>query len=394
MASLNFSLENLGPIGRASVSLGDLTVLVGPQATGKSLFLQFLTYALDSSPVKETMDRHGLFWGKSVGDLLDLYLGHGMGQVWKPSGRDRSLITLGGQPIDIDVSVPKSAERWRTYYIPAQRSLIFRDGWPHPFSSYSVKDPFVVRHFSEKIRSFLDNPANDMDQIFPIHGKLKEGLRDALDRAIFHGVSVSQERSSGRRELSLSAGRERVSYMSWSTGQREFVPLLLGMYDLIPAGRISVKGTEWVILEEIEAGLHPKGIFSVMSLVLELVQRGYKVVLSTHSSHVLDLLWGIGVIAGLSLPVEERGAALCDILGLPLSNTAIREMVGDITDRDIKVFYFDYGESGKVSSKDISSLDPGDDDYDVAGWGGLSGYSGHVADVVADKVSRWGSHVL
>lgn len=32
-------LVDVGPIQQADISLGDLTVLVGPQATGKSLFL-------------------------------------------------------------------------------------------------------------------------------------------------------------------------------------------------------------------------------------------------------------------------------------------------------------------------------------------------------------------
>jgi hypothetical protein len=33
-------IENFGPIVEAEVEFGDLTVFVGPQATGKSLFLQ------------------------------------------------------------------------------------------------------------------------------------------------------------------------------------------------------------------------------------------------------------------------------------------------------------------------------------------------------------------
>lgn len=172
--------------------------------------------------------------------------------------------------------------------------------------------------------------------------------------------------------------------MSWSTGQREFIPLLLGMYELIPGGRITRKDdVQWVILEEIEAGLHPKGIFAVMSLVLELIDRGYKVVLSTHSSHVLDLLWAIGAIRELNLTDNDGDGAICDLLGLSSPNVVIKDMAGGILKKDIKVFHFDYDQRGKVYSKDISTLDPGDDDYDIAGWGGLSGYSGHVTDVVS-----------
>ena len=40
ISSLN--LERVGQMACADVTFGDLTVLVGPQATGKSIFLQFL----------------------------------------------------------------------------------------------------------------------------------------------------------------------------------------------------------------------------------------------------------------------------------------------------------------------------------------------------------------
>ena len=35
-------VENFGPIGKAHVEFGDLTILVGAQASGKSLFLELL----------------------------------------------------------------------------------------------------------------------------------------------------------------------------------------------------------------------------------------------------------------------------------------------------------------------------------------------------------------
>lgn len=41
-------LDRVGQIVCADVRLADLTVLVGPQATGKSIFLQFLKLVLDT----------------------------------------------------------------------------------------------------------------------------------------------------------------------------------------------------------------------------------------------------------------------------------------------------------------------------------------------------------
>ena len=53
-------VSNLGPIQDASVEFGDLTVLVGPQATGKSLLLQLLKLLLDVGPIRNELKRFNL----------------------------------------------------------------------------------------------------------------------------------------------------------------------------------------------------------------------------------------------------------------------------------------------------------------------------------------------
>jgi predicted ATPase len=59
MTTLN--IRNLGQIKKANLSFGDLTVLVGPQATGKSIALQLLKLMLDAGQVQafDTSDAPG-----------------------------------------------------------------------------------------------------------------------------------------------------------------------------------------------------------------------------------------------------------------------------------------------------------------------------------------------
>ena len=71
------------------------------------------------------------------------------------------------------------------------------------------------------------------------------------------------------------------------------MPLLLGLYVLMPLGKIKSEKYNWVVIEEPEVGLHPKAISGVLAVFLELMRRGYKVILSTHSSQVLEMVWGI-----------------------------------------------------------------------------------------------------
>lgn len=52
-------ISHFGPIDDVDVEIGDLTLLVGPQASGKSLFLQFLNLLLDHVSVIETLRSYG-----------------------------------------------------------------------------------------------------------------------------------------------------------------------------------------------------------------------------------------------------------------------------------------------------------------------------------------------
>ncbi len=71
--------------------------------------------------------------------------------------------------------------------------------------------------------------------------------------------------------------------MTWTAGQREFTPLTLGLYHLLPSVKLRKREeTDWVVLEEPEMGLHPQAVTVVMLLVLELLWRGYRVVWSSR----------------------------------------------------------------------------------------------------------------
>lgn len=56
------TLRNLGPIKEAELTFGDLTVLVGPQASGKSIAVQMLKLCEDRRAIHEQMTLYGLDW--------------------------------------------------------------------------------------------------------------------------------------------------------------------------------------------------------------------------------------------------------------------------------------------------------------------------------------------
>jgi len=143
-------LQNIGPIRRADVQFGDLTVLVGPQATGKSIFLEFLKLLLDSGPIFRVLKKNGLGWDKSASTFLQVYLGEGVDSVWDPA---QSGIQWRGRGVDLNRLVrssPKKEEE-ACFFVPAQRVLALgRDGWLRAFTEYKAGDPFTVRESARR----------------------------------------------------------------------------------------------------------------------------------------------------------------------------------------------------------------------------------------------------
>lgn len=157
--------------------------------------------------------------------------------------------------------------------------------------------------------------------------------------------------------------------------------MLLGLYWLLPASKVSRKESiEWVVIEELEAGLHPAAISVILLIVIELLSRGYKICLSTHSPHVLDVVWAVQTLKTVSGSSER----ILDFFDAP-KTPQMRKVAEELLQKDLRVYHFD-GLNGR--SKDISSLDPSSADTIEANWGGLTEYGGRIADIIAEVISE------
>ena len=176
--------------------------------------------------------------------------------------------------------------------------------------------------------------------------------------------------------------------MVWSAGQREFIPLLMGLYWLLPASKTPTRGQiEWVAIEEPEMGLHPLAISATLVLVMDLLKRGYRVCVSTHTPHVLDVVWGIKRIQKYMRNPGKPDNIDCnfflDLFSLPHTN--LGGWARQVLEKEIKVYYFNQDD---YTTEDISELDPASENGNEAGWGGLTGFSGQIAEVVSKVVRR------
>ena len=385
MKPKEISVGKIGQIKNATVEFGDLTVLVGPQATGKSIFLQLLKLVIDAPSVQNELKRFGIDWEGKLDNLMELYFGEGMSEIWQDGV---SQLKVDGKEINLKRYVKglKQKEKdERLFFIPAQRVMSLRDGLTQPFSVYRSGDPFVLREFSEKLHQLVQNEFGRKPELFPQANRLKKAERDLLAKHIFgdFGLETSSEKLQKQFVLSKPGHKKGLPYLVWSAGQREFVPLLLGFYWLMPPAAVPKRNKlEWVVIEELEMGLHPDAISAVLVLVLDLLSRGYKVCLSTHSPHVLDVVWALRFL-------KKKGGVSKDVLNIfnLKSEAGTRSLADAALQKELKVYFF--GRDGDV--KNISDLDPGSESSAESGWGGLTEFSGHVGQIVANVANRFES---
>lgn len=373
-------IQSLGQLKDANVTFGDLTVLVGKQASGKTLFLEMLKLSVDVGHIHGQLVRHGLDWDKDRSTFFDTYLGEGMSGAIT----DETKLTVDGKPLAIDSFVRRRREsNNRVLYIPAQRVLTFNQGWPQPFQSYGAQDPYVVREFSELFRQLMDKEFSRGGALFPQTNRLKKAYRDLISEQVFHDFELRIDVHGARRRLVLAADKTTppIPFMTWSAGQREFAPLLLGLYWLMPAAKVSRRDAlEWAVIEELEAGLHPAAISALLLVVLELLWRGYRVCLSTHSPQVLDVVWALQALKATGGGPDQ----VLSFFDAP-KTPQMRKVAASVLRKTMKVYAF---ESVTGIARDISKLDPASVDQLEAGWGGLTEFGSRVAETVADAAAE------
>ena len=267
----------------------------------------------------------------------------------------------------------------KVFYIPAQRVFSISDGRPKAFSEFDPTAPYVLRQFSEILRVFMSIGLGGNTTLFPVKTRLKSAQKKSFDTSIFHGGRVELENENGQRKMRMKVDGMDMPFMTWSAGQKEFMPLLMGFYCVSgpPMQLLNKDQYDYIVIEEPEMGLHPKAIMSVLLEILELVQMGKKVIVSTHSTVPLEFVWAFNILKRSANKNKEAGLAkLFDVSGKGAG------IFAGIFDKSIRTYAFERrGE--KVESVDISSLDALDDQPVVSEWGGLSSFATRASELVA-----------
>lgn len=375
----SLKISNFGPIGSVDVAFGDLTILVGPQASGKSLFLELLKYIVDKDYVLSTLQKYNYIINRqNPRKVLDMFFGEGMNKIFVSD----TEIVFDGNNISLDTLLTMDAAcNESMFYIPAQRILSIADGRPKNFMEFDMSTPYVLKSFSETLRIFLQGRMDEFDTLFPVSDRLKNALKQSFDDNIFHGGKIVMEENSGQKKLKMKVGDMNIPFMTWSAGQKEFMLLLIAFYCLSGAASQVFKkdGYKYVVIEEPEMGLHPQAIKAILLEIIELIHSGLKVIVSTHSTTLLDFAWAFNIVKNSLSSAKED--ALYEIFDLR-KDVANSQIFEGMLDKQLNTYFFSRHSNGKVTSANISSLDAGSDDSAIAEWGGLSQFSAKVADIV------------
>lgn len=149
----HIKLTSLGQIPEADITLGDMTVFVGEQASGKSILLQLMKLILDAGDITQTLKKHGFDWQKKVDNFLSLYFGEGMQTIWNT---DETQVTVDKVNFTPRKALSRRRKNENLFLIPAHRVITLKDGWPRAFTDYATSDPYVVKEFSEELRLLME----------------------------------------------------------------------------------------------------------------------------------------------------------------------------------------------------------------------------------------------
>lgn len=373
-------IKNLGPLADVDVDFGDLTFFVGPQASGKTLALESLKLVQDRSSVIETLDRYNYIIGHNSKKILNVYYGEGMEEIWNKD----TILRLDDKRLTLNnLSHDSTGKEASVFYVPAQRIVCMGDGFPRFFSDFSFTTPYVLREFTETLRTFLQFGLGDKETIFPIKERFKNLQKKLFEKNIFHEGKVVMAEVSGQKKMLLSVDGMKIPFMAWSTGQKEFMPLLLAFYCLSgpPSKVVKRDHYDTVIIEEPEMGLHPKAIVSVLMQIIELlIDSGYKVIVSTHSSIFLEFAWAFNILKGHT---SNFHAALCDMFEVR-PDSSVGRMLQKMEEKTIRTYYFSRRTTdGRVCTRDISRLDVDSSDTLMSEWGGLAEFATRLNDIVS-----------
>lgn len=342
-------IDHFGPIEKAAIDLRDLTVFVGPQATGKSLASQSLYFLrryetlllqLKATPSQATAAALESWFGPE----FSVYTSHGSRLYWNPGEPDEQGNEIRWTESGLSISHALE-ERFHQQaileqaeiYIPAGRTLysflpphslvsrvLASQEWPGFILTFYETLGRTISWLRRKQENANAEPSRDDD---PPATFLRERIETIFKGQIQYGDET----------IALKVNGGVLSSNSIAAGQMEIWPF----WALVEAGLGSKRfDSAQIYFEEPETHLHPAAQQSVMEMIAHLVRNRTRFLITTHSPYILycinNFLMTHKVLsAGKTLPENISAETALPPERVAAYRFAPNGLVHDIMDREI-----------------------------------------------------------
>ncbi len=302
-------LKKLGPIEELELEPRDLTIIIGEQATGKSLVAQMLYFFRGLKDHLREAFKPGIRAFEKWPDVLvrgvldDLrgvafgYFANGTATIKYERNEDESDWSLsiysGNRMVNAGKMLRRKIEQWLMYldsaekivfgqkdsvkqvYIPTERSMYTRYAGNRPSVLFEDFQPLPFRRFADTLQGSLGKYA-------ALRGK-DSSLGRSPARALRGEAYVPRAGPKVWKWKTNDGGRGKILPIeAIASGQMEAWPFFV-------VAEVMMAGNEPVdfYFEEPETHLHPKAQVAVMDAVVRLVNAGHRMVVTTHSPYIL-----------------------------------------------------------------------------------------------------------
>lgn len=347
-------VRDFGPIQSCDIEIPRLTVMTGPQASGKSTLAKLIYFFKLAQQYIQSQTLSAVQidkWLRSVflrmfGDLTEL--SDAMRIRYDFADEQWLEITKGIHPQTHSQTVlfrlsrdfSQSSEMVDAVYIPAGRSMItlLSDQLPVLFTDPNRQLPvldYCTNAYIHQILSLRQSFANGLD------GLLKQEI-ETTDRELNLTVLKHMIQLAGKilkARYCYHAGEERllldmnkpgksIKVNFASSGQQETVWALNLLFYYLLEGKPSC-----IILEEPEAHLYPDSQKYMAEALATFAHAGSQVIVTTHSPYILGEFNNLLYAAEIHLADEQRDAIVpsCEVLDASWTK-AVHVINGQVVD--------------------------------------------------------------
>lgn len=304
-------IQNLGPIPKVqSGDLGAINLIIGPNQSGKTFVLKALYSALKTVEQykrgkeirtdKEILSDK-LYWTFQSSELGNIVRKGENSMSFTMTSYDNEELTYSFGPstvkqanIDMNTFSPRSSN---TVFIPAKEILSIRD---------------IIIEAKEDNRFGFEEPYSDLAKALSRTQKGKNfnsfvQVRDIVSSMVGGRLEFNED----KKEWQFHDNDRRIyEVATTSEGVKK-----LSILDLLLGNRY-LDNHSIIIIDEIEANLHPSMIAQFLDAIFKLAESGVQFFISSHSYFVIKRLYILAHRNNLSIPVLSFDKGQCTVSDL------------------------------------------------------------------------------